>query len=232
MPWQTLLKTLNSPEGSTLDRLVSAIRAALGLGQKGSVDRAAFTAAVVALSAKLSVSDGVSLKIEEETFERLFHFDEADAQNVRWLFRLAARDTAGFEAYARELAQTLQGKRELSCNILEALLHIASADGILHEGEDRYLTTVSGIFGYSSNEYKALRARFVKDPSDPYEVLGVSRESTDDALKARYRKLVRENHPDSLAGRGLSRELQDVAERKLAAINAAWDVVARERGLS
>jgi len=231
MPWQTILKTLSSPEGSTLDRLVGAIRAALGLGQKGSVDRAAFTAAVVALSAKLSVSDGVSLKIEEETFERLFHFDEGDAQNVRWLFRLAAKDTAGFEAYARELAHTLEDKPELERDILEALLHIASADGILHEGEDRYLTIVSGIFGYSPDQYRALRARFVKDVSDPYEVLGISRESTNDALKARYKMLVRENHPDALAGRGLSRELQDVAARKLAAINAAWDFVSRERGL-
>ncbi len=232
MPWQTLLRTLGSPEGSTLDRLVRAIGAALGLGPRSSVDRAAFTAAVVALSAKLSVADGVSLKIEEETFERLFHFDEEDARNVRWLFRLAAKDTAGFETYARELARALADKPELERDILEALLLVASADGILHEGEDRYLQTVSEIFGYGPEQYKAVRARFVKDVTDPYEILGVPRGSSDDALKAHYRSLVRQNHPDALAGKGLSRELQEVAERKLAAINAAWDVIARERGLS
>ena len=231
MPWQTILTTLGSPEGSTLDNLMKAIRTALGLGPRSGVDRAAFTAAVVALSAKLSVADGVSLRIEEETFERLFRFEADEAANVRWLFRLAAKDTAGYDAYARELATTLADRHELKHDILDALLHIASADGVLHEGEDRFLVAVAEIFGTTAAAYRAMRARFVLDPADPYEVLALSREASNDALKAHYRSLVRENHPDVLAGRGLSKQLQDIATRKLAAINAAWEQIARERGI-
>jgi DnaJ like chaperone protein len=231
MPWQTLLEKLGSSEGGTLDRLIRAIGAALGLGGRAGVDRAAFTAAVVALSAKLSIADGVALKIEEETFERLFHFDPEEGENVRWLFRLAAKDTAGFESYAREVSGALGDKPELKHDVLEALLHIATADGILHESEERYLASVCAIFGWSPEEWRAMRARFVRDPKDPYEVLGANREMTDSILKTRYRELVRESHPDVLAGRGLSRELQEVAARKIAAINAAWDAISRERGL-
>jgi DnaJ like chaperone protein len=76
-----------------------------------------------------------------------------------------------------------------------------------------------------------MRACFVNDPGDPYEVLGASRDLDGTALRARYLELVRSNHPDTLAARGLSRELQDIAARKLAAINAAWDIIAGERGL-
>lgn len=231
MPWQTLLKAFGSGEGSTLDSLTKAIRATLGLGPRSGVQRAAFTAAVVALSAKLSIADGVSLKIEEETFERLFSFEEEEAGNVRWLFRLAAKDQAGFESYARELARTLSDMPELQRDIFEALMHIATADGVLHEGEDKYLAEVARIFGYSPQKYRAIRARFVDDADDPYEVLGASRELSNDELKSRYRDLVRRNHPDGLAGKGLPKELQDVAARKLAAINAAWEAVAKERGL-
>ncbi len=231
MPWQTILKALGTPESGTLDGLVKAIKAALGLGARSGVDRAAFTAAVVALSAKLSKADGVALRIEEETFERLFRFEPEEAANVSWLFKLAARDTAGFESYARELARTLAERPELKLDIVEALLHIASADGVLHEGEDRYLEIVSTIFGYDAATYRAMRARFVNDPSDPYETIGASRQMSADQLKAHYRDLVRANHPDAAAGKGLSRELQDVAARKLAAINAAWDLIVRERGL-
>lgn len=231
MPWQTLLDKLGSSEGGTLDRLILAIRAALGLGARSGVDRAAFAAAVVALSAKLSIADGVSLKIEEETFERLFHFDPDESENVRWLFRLAAKDTAGFESYAREVASALGDKPELKHDVLEALLLIATADGVLHEGEERYLASVCAIFGWLPEEWRAMRARFVRDPGDPYEVLGATRAMSNDALKARYRDLVRESHPDVLAGKGMSRELQEVAARKLAAVNAAWDVVSRERGI-
>jgi DnaJ like chaperone protein len=231
MPWQTLLKAIGSAEGSTLDRLTRAIRSTLGLAQPDKVNRATFTAAVVALSAKLSIADGVALRIEEETFERLFSFEPDEVDNIRWLFRLAAKDPAGFDSYARELAATLADRSDLLRDIFEALMHIASADGVLHENEDAYLASVAQIFGYSSEKYRAIRARFVHDAADPYEVLGTSRDLSDDALKARYRDLVRRNHPDALAGKGLPPELQDIAQRKLAAINAAWDQIARERGL-
>jgi DnaJ like chaperone protein len=231
MPWRTIWKALGAPDGGTLDGLVNAIRTALGLGPRAAVDRAAFTAAVVALSAKLSKSDGVALRIEEETFERLFRFEEGEAANIRWLFQLAAQDAAGFETYAQQVAHALFDRPGLKGDVLEALLHIASADGVLHPAEDRYLATVSRIFGYTASEYRAIRARFVLDPADPYEVLGASRATRDADLKARYRELVRQNHPDALAGRGLSKELQDLAQRKLAAINAAWDEIAGERGL-
>lgn len=231
MPWQTILKTLGATGSASPDGLMRAIKATLGLGRREGVERATFTAAVVALSAKLSIADGVSLKVEEETFERLFKFDVEEAENVRWLFRLAAKDSAGFESYAMGLAKTLADRTDLQRDIFEALLHIAAADGILHEAEDRFLATVADIFGYSPAKFRAIRARFVNEPDDPYIVLGASRELSDEALKAHYRELVRRNHPDGLAGKGLSRELQAVAERKLAAINAAWDLVARERGL-
>lgn len=231
MPWQTILRALGPPERGTLAGLFDAIRTALGLSPRAGVERAAFTAAVVALSAKLSMADGVSLKIEEDTFEHLFNFEPDEAQNIRWLFRLAARDTAGFESYARNLADTLAERDDLKHDIFEALLHIATADGILHDGEELFLHAVSEIFGYTEGDYRAMRARFVRDVTDPYEVLGATRNLSNDALKTRYRSLVRENHPDVLAGRGLSRELQDVAARKLAAINAAWETIARERGL-
>ena len=59
MPWQTIFKTLSASDGGVLDGLGRAIRSALGLGSGNGVDRAAFTAAVVALSAKLAKSDGV-----------------------------------------------------------------------------------------------------------------------------------------------------------------------------
>jgi DnaJ like chaperone protein len=231
MPWQNIIQILGSSPNGPLEGLTRAMRSALGLGKTKATDRAAFTAAVVALSAKLSKSDGVALRIEEETFERLFHFDPEEIGNVRWLFALAAQDVAGFEAYARAVARALDDRPDLKQDVFEALLHIASADGIMHEGEDRYLETVSNIFGYTPAQHRALRSRFVEDDGDPYAILGVAHATGNDALKAHYRDLVRRNHPDALAGKGLSRELQDIAQRKLAAINAAWDAITRERGL-
>lgn len=231
MPWQTIVGALGGSEGRPLERLAKGLRAALGLSGRSGVDRAAFTAAVVALSAKLSKADGVSLKIEMDAFERMFSVEEGEAANVRWLFEIAAQDVAGFESYARELAAILVDKPDLKGDIFEALLHVASADGVMHDGESRYLKIVSDIFGFTDAQYRAFRARFVDDATDPYQILGASHDMTDEELKRHYRALVRLEHPDALAGKGASAQLQGIAQRRLAAINAAWDEIARERGL-
>jgi DnaJ like chaperone protein len=69
--------------------------------------------------------------------------------------------------------------------------------------------------------------------TEPLEapVLGVPRDITDEAVRAAWRQLMRENHPDSLASRGVPPEFIARASDKVARINAAWDRIKRERGL-
>ena len=62
-------------------------------------------------------------------------------------------------------------------------------------------------------------------------MLGVARSTTGDDLRAAWKKLMRENHPDSLASRGVPAEFIARANDKVAQINAAWDRIKRERGL-
>jgi len=115
--------------------------------------------------------------------------------------------------------------------VLEALFHIAAADGIFHGAEDLYLADVARRFGFSDAEYRAIRALFVRDADDPYSILGVSPDISDEELKAHYRRLVREHHPDTLIARGVPEEFVDIANRKLAALNAAYDQIVKERAL-
>jgi DnaJ like chaperone protein len=66
---------------------------------------------------------------------------------------------------------------------------------------------------------------------DPYAVLGVPRDASDDAVRQAWRQLMRENHPDGLAARGVPAEFVKRATDKVAEINAAWDRIKRERRL-
>jgi DnaJ like chaperone protein len=66
---------------------------------------------------------------------------------------------------------------------------------------------------------------------DPFDILGISRGATDAEIKSAYRALIRKNHPDTLIAKGLPQEFVDIANEKMAAINAAYDDVERERGL-
>ena len=64
---------------------------------------------------------------------------------------------------------------------------------------------------------------------DPYNVLNVSPLASGAELKAAYRKLVAENHPDKLIARGVPKEFVEIATRKLAAINAAYEEIEHSR---
>ncbi|MBR2848733.1 MAG: J domain-containing protein [Clostridia bacterium] len=60
---------------------------------------------------------------------------------------------------------------------------------------------------------------------DPYTILGVARNATDDEIKKAYRALARKYHPDNYANSNLA----DVAEEKMKEINEAYDAIQNER---
>ncbi len=63
---------------------------------------------------------------------------------------------------------------------------------------------------------------------DPYEVLGVSRNATDEEIKNAYRTLARKYHPDNYGDNPLA----DLAGEKMKEINEAYDAIINSRKAS
>jgi DnaJ like chaperone protein len=192
-----------------------------------------FTIAIIALAGKMARADGVVTEEEFEVFQRVFRVPDEEEANVRRIFNLARQDVAGFEHYAGQIAQLFMGNPAMLEDILDGLFEIAKADGVLHPGEAQFLERVAEIFGFAPNEFRRIRAsHFAPELTDPYVILGVSYVADDDELKQTYRRLVRENHPDSLMARGVPAEFIKLANDKLAAINGAYEKIQQERGLN
>ena len=190
----------------------------------------AFTVGVIALGAKMAKADGVVTPDEVEAFKQVFRVPPGEMHNVARIFDLAKQDVAGYEAYAEQLAHLFRDNQELLEDVLEGLFHIAAADGIIHPKEDDYLQEVAKRFGFTNAEFRSVRARFVpQDKTDPYKILGVPHDSGLDVVKARYRKLMQENHPDKAIARGMPAEFIKIANDKVAAINAAHEQILKER---
>jgi DnaJ like chaperone protein len=186
----------------------------------------AFTIAVIALGAKMAKADGQVTRDEVRAFREVFHIAAQDEEGAARVFNLARQDVAGFEDYAARIKAMFDGQPDTLFDLLEGLFHIAAADGFYHPNEDAFLERVKDIFGVSDRDFNVLRMRFAPDAEmDPYTVLGVKPDMSKAEIRAAWRKLVRENHPDAMIARGLPEEALQLAQKRMADINRAWEEI-------
>lgn len=190
----------------------------------------AFTIAVIALGAKMAKADGHVTRDEVTAFREVFHIPEAEEANAARLFNMARTDVAGFEEYASRIQRMYAPGDATLCDLMEGLFHIAVADGEYHPGEDDFLHRVAQIFGFDDQRFSRIRAQFVPDAErDPYDVLGVSPDMATEDIRKIWRAQVRETHPDRMMARGVPQEAVKLAEKRLIAINRAFEHITESR---
>ncbi|MBT8460435.1 MAG: molecular chaperone DjiA [Boseongicola sp.] len=189
----------------------------------------AFTIAVIALGAKMAKADGQVTRDEVTAFREVFLIPPDEEASAARLFNYARQDVAGFEDYAARIARMFREADGALCDLLEGLFHIAVADGDYHPNEDQFLARVSEIFGLSDRQFRAIRTRFVPDAEpDPWAVLGVEPGAPKEDVRKAWRNLVRETHPDRMMARGLPEEALKMAEKRLIAVNRAWEEINKD----
>lgn len=193
---------------------------------------AAFTLALVALSAKMAVADGVVVNSEIDAFERLVDIPDEARPQIERFFELAQQDVAGYEAYARKIARLFSQTPETLELVLCGLFRIAAADGLIHEAEFDYLANVAHIFGFSPDRFDRLARQHlrVQGQDDPYLVLGVDAGASNEQVRAAYLALVREHHPDRLHSANIPLEMMELVTARMSAVNAAYGAIRQERG--
>lgn len=200
-----------------------------GIGDPATRRQVAFSVALIALSAKMAKADGVVTADEVGAFRGIFAVPASEERHVGRLFDLAKRDVAGYDAYAGRIAAYYARDRAALADVLDGLFAIAKADGAVHEAEFAYLTSVAAIFGIEGDDFERIAVRHVvPEEGDPYLVLGVARSQSLPEIRARYRQIVGEVHPDRAIARGMPPEFVAIANDRMAVINRAWERIERE----
>ena len=91
--------------------------------------------------------------------------------------------------------------------------------------------------GGTSGEYQDDADRYEENPhvtraygkKSPYAVLGLKDTATPAELKKAYRNLIQKYHPDKVRAAGKSEKAIDAAEKKVAEINAAYEVLQKKK---
>jgi DnaJ like chaperone protein len=218
--------------GGPLGALVGAVAGHFAVDRNLRDDQVVFTVALIGLSAKMAKADGVVDQSEINAFEEILQVPDAEKKNVSRIYSIAQKDVAGFEAYAEQVANIYKEKPGVLEDVLDALFHIAKADNEIHPSELEFIERVADIFGFSELERNRIKASHLgADSEDPFLILGVTADISDEDLKTAYRRLVRENHPDMLVSRGVPEEFLHLAEEKLKAINTAYERITKDREL-
>lgn len=222
---------LGAAAGHAIDR--AKIQTSVGGGFDSDTRQVAFTTAVIVLCAKMAKADGQVTPDEIAAFKKMFQIPAEEMKKVGDLFNEAKKESTGFEPYAQQIGQLFAHEPAVLEELLAALFIIAKADGHVHPSELAFVEQVATIFGFNSHQIERLKTIHLGNASeaDPYEVLGIDSGASDKDIKSTYRKLIRENHPDTLMAQGVPQEFIDLATEKMATINAAYDTIAKVRGL-
>jgi DnaJ like chaperone protein len=217
--------------GTTSSAPLNSARLAAMLGHRDQL----FAIAAVTLSAKLAKCDGPVNRTEIDAFKRSFRIPPQSARDIGRLFDQARDSPEGFADYATQLGEAFADAPGVLEDVLAALFAIARADKPVTVTEQQFLLSVCHRFGLGQAAWERASGAAPRgappDAEDPYEVLGVARAAGGEDIRAAWKRLMRENHPDSLASRGVPEEFIARATAKVARINAAWDRIKRERGL-
>ena len=228
--WSDLSEYLTTLVSGAYTSVVEGVRTFVS-GDLETRRRVAFSVAIIALSAKMAKADGVVTPDEVTAFQEFFHVPEEELSNVSRLYNLAKQDVAGFDTYARQVRWLFPGDDpsddDILKDVLDALFHIAKADGVVHENESLFLEEISILFGFSEQEFARIQLRHVApEGENPYAVLEAEPTWSFDELKRHYHQRVMDSHPDRLIARGVPAEFVSIANDRVAALNAAWEIVA------
>ena len=205
--------------------------------KQANVDEAKF---LVSLLAKVAKSDGRVSELEARLITQVLDDLSQKVSGVREYLKEVYNSQKENVDNAYETARNY--KRAFNLNYdtcvarLTFFLNLAYIDGEFNKSEQDVIRNIAYGFGIDKETLDEIIFKFdsfygsrfgadrdeMSQENDAFEVLGLSKNASLDEVKARYKELVRQYHPDILMGRGESKEVIERSTKKLQEINEAY----------
>ena len=205
--------------------------------KQANVDEAKF---LVSLLAKVAKSDGRVSELEARLITQVLDDLSQKVSGVREYLKEVYNSQKENVDNAYETARNY--KRAFNLNYdtcvarLTFFLNLAYIDGEFNKSEQDVIRNIAYGFGIDKETLDEIIYKFdsfygsrfgadhdeMSQENDAFEVLGLSKNASLEEIKARYKELVRQYHPDILMGRGESKEVIERSTKKLQEINEAY----------
>jgi DnaJ like chaperone protein len=195
----------------------------------------------IALVAKVAKADGRVQELEAQLIGIMFDditkvFDEKE--KVRAIMKEIFNEEKQRDDDTKEIAQALNiqlGRARFKRRqFVGFLIQLAFVDNGISEDEEKVLREIVQELNISQEEYDSIVNKFENmmknkqqnmSPKEAYKILGVNENDDMDTIKKKYRKLVREYHPDIISSQDKDENYMEEATAKTQEINQAYQVI-------
>ena len=208
--------------------------------RQANVDEAKF---LVSLLAKVAKSDGRVSELEARLITQVLDDLSQKVSGVsgvreylKEVYNSQKENVDNAYETARNYKHTFNLNYDTCVARLTFFLNLAYIDGEFNKSEQDVIRNIAYGFGIDKETLDEIIFKFdsfygsrfgadhdeISQENDAFEVLGLSKNASLEEIKARYKELVRQYHPDILMGRGESKEVIERSTKKLQEINEAY----------
>ena len=162
-----------------------------------------------------------------EFFENVLGFG-APAESVRVALK-AALTARPQDIEALVKAARVELKPAVRLDIVRALYDMGLADAELTRAESDMLRRVVSHFNLSEEQLQEITRQYFGTGEEHYRALGLSPSASDEEIRAAFRRLAAESHPDRVASQGP--EHVEAAAERFRAVKEAYEELRKLRGL-
>ncbi|ERJ27760.1 DnaJ-like protein DjlA [Campylobacter concisus ATCC 51561] len=208
--------------------------------KQANVDEAKF---LVSLLAKVAKSDGRVSELEARLITQVLDDLSQKVSGVsgvreylKEVYNSQKENVDNAYETARNYKRAFNLNYDTCVARLTFFLNLAYIDGEFNKSEQDVIRNIAYGFGIDKETLDEIIFKFdsfygsrfeadhdeISQENDAFEVLGLSKNASLEEVKARYKELVRQYHPDILMGRGESKEVIERSTKKLQEINEAY----------